>query len=50
MIISFVWNATNAGLINLFSRGIIARCQAKKDIEVLKKMSKPIVEAKEMKN
>ena len=29
---------------------IIARCQTKEDIEVLKKMGRPIVEIKEMKN
>ena len=29
---------------------IIARCQSKEDIEVLKKMGRPIVEVKEMKN
>ena len=29
---------------------IIARCQTKEDIEVLKKMGRPIVEVKEMKN
>ena len=29
---------------------IIARCQTIKDIEVLKKMGRPIVEVKEMKN
>ena len=29
---------------------IIARCQTKADIEVLKKMGRPIVEVKEMKN
>ena len=29
---------------------IIARCQTKEDIKVLKKMGRPIVEIKEMKN
>ena len=29
---------------------IIARCQTKEDIEVLKKMGRPIVKVKEMKN
>ena len=29
---------------------IIARCQTKEDIEVLKKMGRPIVEVKEMRN
>ena len=29
---------------------MIARCQTKEDIEVLKKMGRPIVEVKEMKN
>ena len=29
---------------------IIARCKNKEDIEVLKKMDRPIVEVKEMKN
>ena len=29
---------------------IIARCQTKEDIDVLKKMGRPIVEIKEMKN
>jgi len=29
---------------------IIARCQTKEDIEVLRKMGRPIVEVKEMKN
>ena len=29
---------------------IIARCQSKKDIEVLNKMGRPIFEVKEMKN
>ncbi len=29
---------------------VIARCQTKEDIEVLKKMGRPIVEVKEMKN
>ena len=29
---------------------IIARCQSLQDIEVLKKMGRPIVEIKEMKN
>ena len=29
---------------------IIARCQTNEDIEVLKKMGRPIVEVKEMKN
>ena len=50
MMNSFVWNATNTCLINRFSREIIARCQTKEDIEVLKKMGKQIVELKEMKN
>ena len=49
MMTSFVWNATNACLINWFSREIIARCQTKEDINVLKKMGRPIVEIKEMK-
>ena len=42
MMNSFVRN-TNACLINRFSREIIARCQTKEDIEVLKKTGKPIV-------
>ena len=50
MMNSFVWSATSACLINRFSREIITRCQTKKDIEVLKKMGRPIVEIKEMKN
>ena len=29
---------------------MIARCQTKEDIEVLKKMGRPIVDVKEMKN
>ena len=29
---------------------IIARCQTKNDIEVLKKMGRPIVEVREMRN
>ena len=29
---------------------IIARCQTEEDIQVLKKMGRPIVEVKEMKN
>ena len=29
---------------------VIARCQTKEDIEVLKKMGRPIVDVKEMKN
>ena len=43
---SFVWNATNACLIIRFIREKIARYQTK---EVLKKMSRPIVEIKEKK-
>ena len=50
MMNSFVWNATNACLINLVSREIITRYQTKKDTEVLKKMVRPIVKIKEMKN
>ena len=50
MMTSFVWNATNAFLNNRFRREIIARFQTKEDIEVLKKMGRPIVEVKEMKN
>ncbi len=50
MMTSFAWNATNACPINRFSRKIIARCQTKEDIEVLKKMGRPIVEVKEIKN
>ena len=50
MMNSFVWNATNACLINRVSREIITRYETKKDIEVLKKMGRPIVEIKEMKN
>ena len=36
--------------INRFSKEKIALCQIKKYIEVLKKMGRPIVEVKEMKN
>ena len=50
MMTSFAWSATSACLINRFSREIIARCQTKEDIDVLKKMGRPIVEIKEMKN
>ena len=49
MMTSFVWNATNALLNNRFRREIIARFQTKKDIEVSKKMGRPIVEVKEIK-
>ena len=38
MMTSFVSSATNACLINRFSREKIALCQTKEDIEVLKKM------------
>ena len=50
MMTSFIWSATNDFLINRFNREIIARCQTKEDIEVLKKMGRPIVEVKEMKS
>ena len=53
MMTSFVSNntsTTSACLVNRFSREKIALCQTKEDIEVLKKMGRPIVEIKEMKN